>query len=239
MIIAGPLEKSDTAGLLKLIVDHGITFMALIASLLRRLVEEVGLDACTSLRHVVCFGEPLPSELEASFCRRLRSSLGIIYGTRKRRGWRSASVGAMDRGRWATWAFRSLEARSIFWINGSSPSRSGSPASSMAAGRICLPAIWTGAMGPRIASSRIRFARTPGPGCSKRATGHGGGPTAHWRSWPARRSSEDRRLPHRARQRSRPHWCGTPAFGRPPSSPGRVATATIDWSPISRRGRRC
>ena len=81
MIITGPLEKNDTAGLLKLLVDHQITFMALIPSLLQRLVEEAGLEACTALRHVVCFGEPLPADLETSFCRRLASSLGIIYGT--------------------------------------------------------------------------------------------------------------------------------------------------------------
>ena len=81
MIIAGPQVAGDTSALVGLLADHRITFMALIPSLLRPLVEEEGMEACTALRQVVCFGEPLPSDVEARFCRRVTSSLGIIYGT--------------------------------------------------------------------------------------------------------------------------------------------------------------
>ncbi len=82
LIIAGVQAKEDTAGLRRLLVDHGITFMALIPSLLRALLQEFGPEACTKLRHVLCFGEPMTADLEECFRRRLpSSSLGILYGT--------------------------------------------------------------------------------------------------------------------------------------------------------------
>ena len=81
MIIAGQQVSSDTAALLKLLIDHQITFLALVPSLLRLLVAEAGLEACTSLRHVICFGESLPVDVEQRFCQRLPAALGIFYGT--------------------------------------------------------------------------------------------------------------------------------------------------------------
>ncbi len=81
MIIAGPQENSDTAALLRLVVDHQITIIALVPSLLGRLVAEVGLEACTSLRHVICFGEPLSVDIEERLGDRLPTALGIFYGT--------------------------------------------------------------------------------------------------------------------------------------------------------------
>ncbi len=81
MIIAGQQENSDTAALLRLLIDHKITIIALVPSLLRLLVAEAGLEACTSLRHMICFGEPLPVDVEERFCQRLPAALGIFYGT--------------------------------------------------------------------------------------------------------------------------------------------------------------
>jgi amino acid adenylation domain-containing protein len=81
MIIAGPSEDRDTAALLRLLINHQITIMTLIPSLLRQLVAEEGLEAWTALRHVTCFGEPLPADVEARFCQRLPAELSISYGT--------------------------------------------------------------------------------------------------------------------------------------------------------------
>ncbi len=101
MIIAPTQENGDTAALLKVLIDHKITIIALVPSLLRLLVAEDGLEACTSLRHMLCFGEPLPADVEERFCHRLSAALGIFYGTteapalafRQCRGWGPRPLG--------------------------------------------------------------------------------------------------------------------------------------------------
>jgi amino acid adenylation domain-containing protein len=81
MIIAGPQAGNDTAALLKLLIEQRVSLLGLVPSLLRMLVAEAGLEACTSLRHVICFGESLPADVEAQCCRRLPAALSVFYGT--------------------------------------------------------------------------------------------------------------------------------------------------------------
>jgi len=81
MFIAAPGKSADVAPLLSLLRDDRITMMSLVPSLLRLLLEHEGLEACTSLRHVACFGEPLPADLETRFCQRLSADLWSYYGT--------------------------------------------------------------------------------------------------------------------------------------------------------------
>ena len=81
MVIAAPGESADVAPLVRLLRDEKITMMSLVPSLLQLLVEHEAFAACTSLRHVACFGEPLPAELETRFCRLLSADLWSYYGT--------------------------------------------------------------------------------------------------------------------------------------------------------------
>ena len=81
MIIAGRHENNDTALLLRLIVDHKISILTLVPSLLRLLVAEDGFESCTSLRFVHCFGEALAPDVEDTFCRKVASRLSTAYGT--------------------------------------------------------------------------------------------------------------------------------------------------------------
>ena len=95
MIIAGQQENSDTAALLRLLIDHKITVLALVPSLLRLLVAEAGLEACTSLRHVICFGEPLPVDVEEALLPTLAGGSWVFsMGPRKLR----RSLSAQSRG---------------------------------------------------------------------------------------------------------------------------------------------
>lgn len=81
MIIAGPQEGSDTSALLTLLIEHKITIVTLVPSLLRLLVADERLAACSALRHVTCFGEPLPADVEDRFCACLPAVISIAYGT--------------------------------------------------------------------------------------------------------------------------------------------------------------
>ena len=81
VIIARPGGEQDTAYLVKLIAKHRITIISLVPSLLRVLLEEPGLKNCNCLRHVICFGEPLPTKLQERFFTRLTAELSVFYGT--------------------------------------------------------------------------------------------------------------------------------------------------------------
>ena len=81
MIIAGPQETSDPSALLALLLTHGISALTLLPSLLQLLVADERFKACTSLRHVTCFGEPLAADLEEAFSNISAAQLFVVYGT--------------------------------------------------------------------------------------------------------------------------------------------------------------
>jgi thioesterase domain-containing protein len=80
MVIARPGGERDFTYLAKLIAKHRITIINLIPSMLRTFLEEQGLDACDSLRHVICLGESLTVELQERFFARLAADLSVFYG---------------------------------------------------------------------------------------------------------------------------------------------------------------
>ena len=81
LIIARPGGEQDTAYLVKLMAKYRITIVSLVPSLLRVLLEEPGIKNCGCLRHVICFGEPLPTSLQERFFTRLTAELSVFYGT--------------------------------------------------------------------------------------------------------------------------------------------------------------
>jgi amino acid adenylation domain-containing protein len=80
LIIAPSGIEQDTAALVKLMAEQKITVTTFVPSLLRIVLEEPGLEDCSSLRKVMCFGEKLSSELESLFFDRLSADLSVVYG---------------------------------------------------------------------------------------------------------------------------------------------------------------
>ncbi|MEI8233561.1 MAG: amino acid adenylation domain-containing protein [Verrucomicrobiota bacterium] len=78
--IAAPNAERDTARLTKHIAEYGITILNIVPTMLRLLLEDEGWRRCACLRHVICFGEALPPELEAAFFAKSAASLTVIYG---------------------------------------------------------------------------------------------------------------------------------------------------------------
>jgi acyl-coenzyme A synthetase/AMP-(fatty) acid ligase/acyl carrier protein len=80
LIITPPGVEQDSGALVGLLEQHRITVTNFVPSMLRVLLEEQGIEKCTSLRHVICFGEALPAELEDRFFSRMSGDLSVIYG---------------------------------------------------------------------------------------------------------------------------------------------------------------
>jgi amino acid adenylation domain-containing protein len=81
VIVAGPGDDQDGGRLVRLVAEHGVTILHVVPSLLRVLLDEPGLDACRSLRHVVCIGEAMPPGLADRLLDRLPVELSVVYGT--------------------------------------------------------------------------------------------------------------------------------------------------------------
>jgi amino acid adenylation domain-containing protein len=80
LVVARPNGHQDSAYLVKLIADQDITVLHFVPSMLQLFLEAQGLEACTSLRHVICSGEALPVELQERFLTRLPAQLHNLYG---------------------------------------------------------------------------------------------------------------------------------------------------------------
>ena len=80
LVLARPGGHQDSAYLIKLITEENITIFQTVPSLLRILLEEEGIDRCTSLRIVFCGGEALSSDLQDRFFRCLPAQLHNLYG---------------------------------------------------------------------------------------------------------------------------------------------------------------
>ncbi|NOK38903.1 amino acid adenylation domain-containing protein, partial [Corallococcus exercitus] len=79
--VAKPGGHQDPAYLARLISEAGVTTLHFVPSMLQVFLEEPGLEACTSLRRVVCSGEALPVELAERCLRRLPwAGLHNLYG---------------------------------------------------------------------------------------------------------------------------------------------------------------
>ncbi|PYO45268.1 MAG: non-ribosomal peptide synthetase, partial [Gemmatimonadetes bacterium] len=67
IVLAPPDVQHDPRTMVEAVADHGVTVLQLVPSVFKLVVEEPGLERCTSLRLVFCAGEPLPVAL----CERL------------------------------------------------------------------------------------------------------------------------------------------------------------------------
>ena len=81
LVIARPEGHRDSAYLVRLIRESEITTLHFVPSMLRVFLEEQGVEACGSLRRVICSGEALPHELQERFFARLPGvELHNLYG---------------------------------------------------------------------------------------------------------------------------------------------------------------
>tara|TARA_R110002072_G_scaffold1983_1_gene16193 strand:- start:21068 stop:30205 length:9138 start_codon:yes stop_codon:yes gene_type:complete len=81
LVVARPGGHSDSRYLSELIRDAGVTTLHFVPSMLRVFLDEGGLEACSSLRRVLCSGEALPYELQERFFARLPGvELHNLYG---------------------------------------------------------------------------------------------------------------------------------------------------------------
>jgi len=81
LVIARPEGHRDSAYLVRLIGERAITTLHFVPSMLRAFLEEQGLEACRSLKRVICSGEALPHELQERFFARLPGvELHNLYG---------------------------------------------------------------------------------------------------------------------------------------------------------------
>jgi amino acid adenylation domain-containing protein len=80
LVVAIPGGHRDSAYLVKLIADQGITTLHFVPSMLSIFLETDGLERCRSLRQVFASGEALPFELQQRFFERLGCELHNLYG---------------------------------------------------------------------------------------------------------------------------------------------------------------
>ena len=80
IVLARTGGHRDPAYLAELINRHGVTVIFLVPSLLRAVMAEPSMTECHTLRHVLCGGEAMPSELAAGFADVFTSSLHNLYG---------------------------------------------------------------------------------------------------------------------------------------------------------------
>ena len=81
MVIARPGGHRDSAYLVELIQEAGITTIHFVPSMLQVFLEEPEVGHCASLRRVICSGEALGVELQDRCLRQLqRVELHNLYG---------------------------------------------------------------------------------------------------------------------------------------------------------------
>ncbi|HEX6292477.1 MAG TPA: amino acid adenylation domain-containing protein [Herpetosiphonaceae bacterium] len=80
LVVARPEGHKDPAYLTQVIAAQQITTLHFVPSMLRLFLEQPELEACRSLRRVICSGEALPSEVQDHFFTRLHAELHNLYG---------------------------------------------------------------------------------------------------------------------------------------------------------------
>jgi len=80
LVVAEPGRHGESAYLLKLIKEQGITVLHFVPSMLQVFLQEEGLEAANSLRLIVCSGEALPLDLQRRCQARLSAELHNLYG---------------------------------------------------------------------------------------------------------------------------------------------------------------
>jgi len=80
LIVARPGGHQDPAYLIRLIKEHDVSIAHFVPSMLQVLLEQSGLEACGSLKRVICSGEVLSFQLQQRFFARIRADLHNLYG---------------------------------------------------------------------------------------------------------------------------------------------------------------
>ncbi|WP_431262114.1 amino acid adenylation domain-containing protein [Roseateles chitinivorans] len=81
LAIAAPGDHKDPARLVSLIEAHQVTTIHFVPSMLQAFLANEGVEACASLRRIICSGEALPAEAQAGVFRRLpNAGLFNLYG---------------------------------------------------------------------------------------------------------------------------------------------------------------
>ncbi|HEX8559178.1 MAG TPA: amino acid adenylation domain-containing protein [Pyrinomonadaceae bacterium] len=80
LVVARPGGHRDAAYLVRTIADERITTLHFVPSMLQAFLREEGLEACRSLRRVVCSGEALSHETQERFFAALDAELHNLYG---------------------------------------------------------------------------------------------------------------------------------------------------------------
>jgi amino acid adenylation domain-containing protein len=80
LVMAPPGAHRDSARLVRLVRDEGVTVVHFVPPALRAFLDEPDAESCTDLRLVVCSGEALPPDLVDRFHERLGARLENLYG---------------------------------------------------------------------------------------------------------------------------------------------------------------
>ncbi|MBD1601106.1 non-ribosomal peptide synthetase [Pseudomonas typographi] len=80
LVMAPPGAHRDPQALRELIVEHGITTLHFVPSMLQAFVSAGELPVCTSLKRILCSGEALPGELQRQVLSQTASELHNLYG---------------------------------------------------------------------------------------------------------------------------------------------------------------
>lgn len=80
-VVADSSQRADPAYLVGLVVRQQVSFIYLTASSLRQFLQQPGIEQCHSLKYVLCYGEPLASEMTKMFFKKLSARLIVGYGS--------------------------------------------------------------------------------------------------------------------------------------------------------------
>lgn len=81
LVVARPGDHRDPERLVNLIRTHGVTTIHFVPSMLQVFLVHPDIEACTSLKRIVCSGEALPAEVQATvFARFPHAVLYNLYG---------------------------------------------------------------------------------------------------------------------------------------------------------------
>ncbi|QXH69762.1 non-ribosomal peptide synthetase [Pseudomonas asgharzadehiana] len=81
LVIAAPGEHREPARLIDTIGRHGITTLHFVPSMLQAFIHEPGVQACGSLKRIVCSGEALPLDAQVQvFAKLPQAGLFNLYG---------------------------------------------------------------------------------------------------------------------------------------------------------------
>ena len=80
LVVARPEGHKDSAYLVEKVIEEGVTTMHFVPSMLQAFVAEREVEACGSLRRIICSGEALSYDLQGRFFAKLRAELHNLYG---------------------------------------------------------------------------------------------------------------------------------------------------------------